>query len=220
MNALRHAEMLPILDSTRGQHIDAGLKCKPRKCQVFPDSIQYLGHIIKNGKIGADRSKLDKIREWPFTKTGNEMASFLGLCKYYRSLIPHFAEYPEPLYKKVLELNVTASEVLETAFAKVKDELCDGVDVKLLNPDKPFVVETDATIHAVGAVLLQREGEDEYPTLFYSQALNTAQRNYSTYERELLAVVKACDAFRVYFSVGNSPYARTMLRFLQSSILH
>ena len=59
------------------------------------------------------------------------------------------------------------------------------------------MVETDASIHAVGAVLHQSEGEEEYRTLFYSQALNAAQRNYSTYERELLAVVKACDAFRV-----------------------
>ena len=82
MYVLRPVEMLPILDRTLGQLIDAGLKCKARKCQVFPDSIQYLGHIIKDGKIAADRSKLDKIREWPFPKTGNEIASFLGLCNY------------------------------------------------------------------------------------------------------------------------------------------
>ena len=81
--AIRHVEMLPILDRTLGQLIDAGLKCKPLKCQVFPDSIQYLGHIIKEGKISADRSKLDKIREWPFPKTGNHMASFLELGNYY-----------------------------------------------------------------------------------------------------------------------------------------
>ena len=42
MYALRHAEMLPILDRTLSQLIDTGLKCKPRKCQVFPESIQYL----------------------------------------------------------------------------------------------------------------------------------------------------------------------------------
>ena len=63
MYALRHVEMLRILDRILGQLIDAGLKCKPRKCQMFPDSIQYLGHIIKDVKIAADRSKLDKIRE-------------------------------------------------------------------------------------------------------------------------------------------------------------
>ena len=93
---------------------------------------------------------------------------------------------------------MTASEVLEMAFTKLTDELCDGVAVNLPNPDKPFVVEIDASLNAVGAVLLQIEGEYEYPTLFYSPALTTAQRNYSTYERELVAVVNAGDAFTVY----------------------
>ena len=123
MYELRHAEILTILDRTLGQLIDAGWKCKPSKCQAFPDSIQYLGHIINDGKIASDRSRLDKIREWPFGKRSNDMASFLGLCNYYRRLIPHFAEYDEPLYKQVLELKVTASEVLEKAFLKVKDEV-------------------------------------------------------------------------------------------------
>ena len=128
---------------------------------MFPDSIHYLGHIINDGKIAADRSKLDKIREWPFPKTDNEMASFLGLCNFYRRLMPHFADYANPLYKKVLELKVKASDVLETAFAKLKDELCDGVEVKLPNPDKRFVVGNDGSIHAVGSVLLLSEGEAE-----------------------------------------------------------
>ena len=97
MYALRDAEMVIILDRSLGQLIDAGLQCKPRKCHMFPESNSLLGHIIKDGKIAADRSKLDKIREWPFHKKGTVMASFLGLCNYYRRLIPHFAEYGEPL---------------------------------------------------------------------------------------------------------------------------
>ena len=117
--------MLHHLYRTLVQLTDAGLKCNPKKCQVVPESIPYLGHVIKDEKIGADHSKLEKIREWPFPKTGKEMASFLGMCNYYRSLISHFAEYVEPLYKLVLELKVTASELLEMAFAKLKDELCD-----------------------------------------------------------------------------------------------
>ena len=94
------------------------------------------------------------------------MASFLGLCNYYRRLIPHLEEYAESLYKQVLELKVTISEMLETAFAKLKDEPCDGIAVRLPNPDKPLIVETDASLYAVRAVLLQREGEQEYPPLF------------------------------------------------------
>ena len=61
------------------------------------------------------------------------MASFLRLCISYRGLIPHFAETPEQLSKQVVALKVTASEVLEMAFAMLKDELCDGVAVMLPN---------------------------------------------------------------------------------------
>ena len=59
----------------------------------------------------------------------------------------------------MLEFKVTALEVFENAFAKLKGEFCDGVAVNLPNPDKPFVMDTYASIHAVGAILLQSEGK-------------------------------------------------------------
>ena len=159
--------MLPILARSLGLLLDAGLKCKPRKCQAFPDSIHYLGHIIKDGKIAADRSKLDRIREWPYPKTVNVIDSFLGMSNYYRRLRQYFTDYAVIPYKELLELNVTAAVVLKMAFTTLKDEICDDVAVKLPNPDNPFVVETHASLHAFGTALLQREWEAEYPTLFF-----------------------------------------------------
>ena len=85
------------------------------------------------------------------------MASFLGLCNYYRRLIPYFAEWAVPLYKQVLETQVMSSEVLERAFAKLKGDLSNSVALQLPNPDKPFVVETDASIHEVGADFFEEE---------------------------------------------------------------
>ena len=84
------------------------------------------------------------------------------------------------------------------AFGKVKDELCEGFAVRLHNPDIRFVRETEGRIQAIGTVILKSDAEEEYPRIFYSQAITAAHRDYSTYERELFAVVKACDAFRVY----------------------
>ena len=68
MYALRLSEMKPILDRTLGPVFDAGLKCKPKKCLVFPDSNDYLGQIGQDWKIGADRSKLAKFANGPFPK--------------------------------------------------------------------------------------------------------------------------------------------------------
>ena len=74
MYSPRHIELLRIMDRTLGQLTNACLKCKRHKSQVFPESIHYVGYIIQEGKITADRSKLDKIREWPNPKIGNELA--------------------------------------------------------------------------------------------------------------------------------------------------
>ena len=126
---------------------------------MLPDSIPYLGNIIENGKIAEDRSKLNKIRYWAFPKTGNEMASDIGLCTNFQRLIPHFAEYAETLNKNLLEIKVTSSDALETAFGKLKGERSDGAALGLPCPDKTFVVETDASENAVGAVLIQSEGK-------------------------------------------------------------
>ena len=90
------------------------------------------------------------------------------------------------------------TQELSAAFAKLKSDLCDSVALKLPIPVKPFVLEIDASSVAVSAVLKQMDGEEKVSTLFYSLALNSAQRNYSTYERELLAVLKTCGALRVF----------------------
>ena len=81
------------------------------------------------------------------------MASFLGLCNYYRRLIPLFAEDAEPLYKEVPQLKVRVSELLQTAFAKLNEHIRNGVGLRFSYADKPFVLETNASIHAVGEIL-------------------------------------------------------------------
>ena len=100
----------------------------------------------------------------------------------------------------------------------MKDEHCDGGALRLPNTDKPFVLETDGSIHALHAVLLQSEEDEEYPAVFYSQELNAPQCNYSTYERELLGIVKACDGFRVYLLVRESNIRQIILHFTRSSL--
>ena len=101
MFARTEAELLQALEKTLKTLIACGLKCKPRKCQLFRPSIDYLGHVISTASVAPDSKKLDKIREWPFPATGLEMLSFLGLCNYYRRLILHFAEWAGP-YMQVL----------------------------------------------------------------------------------------------------------------------
>ena len=192
---MQFRQLLLVFHRTFGQIIEAGLKCKARKCQIFSESFHYLGHVGRKGKIAADRSKLDRILEWPFPATGTDMVSLLGIWNNYRRLIPHCSVKAVSLYKHTTELRVFPTPELTDAFAKVKSDLCDSISLKLPNPEKPIVLQTDASSVAVVNVVKQMDGEQEVTTLVYSLPLNSALRNYLTFERELLAVVKTCDAF-------------------------
>ena len=77
----------------------AGLKCKASKCFLFAEQIQYLGHVVSREGIRPEPVKLDKILQWPRPETGVGLAGFLGLCNYYRELVPAFANASDNLYK-------------------------------------------------------------------------------------------------------------------------
>ena len=97
-----------------------------------------------------------------------------------------------------LQSNVPVTTELTQAFETLKTVLINAVALRIPNPNLPFILETDASLIAFGAVLKQVEFEKQETVAFNSQALSRSQRNYSTYERELFAVVKACEAFRIF----------------------
>ena len=93
------------------------------------------------------------------------------------------------MYTEKKELRILGTPELVAVFDRMKQMMCPIPLVRLPNPDNPFILTTDASTIAVGAELSQSDADGEYPVLWFSKALNSAQKNYSTYERELLAVV-------------------------------
>ena len=88
---------------------------------------------------------------------------------------------------------------LELSFDKLKQVACSIQIIRLPDPNKPFILETDASAISVGAVLRQTDADGtEYCVQWYSQGLSKSERNYSVYERELFALVKSSSVFRVY----------------------
>ena len=134
----------------------AGLKCKPTKCQLCLREIGYLGHVVGEGRVRPDPAKVLKITEWPTPRNGSELASFLGLCNYYRPLIAEFAGMADPLYKAVQVEPFEWKAELERSFASLKRALASDCVVKIPQADVTFVLETDASLMAIGAVLKQK----------------------------------------------------------------
>ena len=188
----------------------AGLKCKASKCSLFAETIQYLGHVVSSQGIRPETVKLDKILQWPRPETGVGLAGFLGFCNYYRDLVPAFANASDSLYKASKAKTITWTPELATKFEELKKLMLMAPVVRLPKVEESFILETDASQVALGAVMKQRFLDTglEHPVGFFSKALSGSERNYSAYELEMYAVVRAVEHFRM-FLLGREFLLRT-----------
>ena len=134
----------------------AKLKLLPGKCDLFQLRVGYLAHILSANGISTDPRKIEAVSTWPPPSTLPELKSFLGLCSYYKRFIASFAEIAKPLYK-LLEVGQTFQWTPETqqVFQELKEQLVRAPILGYPLPDSPFILDTDASNHAVGAVLSQ-----------------------------------------------------------------
>lgn len=171
-------ELLHSFERTQQHLIQAKLRYKPRKSQLFPVTVPYYGHILGHGEIRPHTGKLKKIRDWPFSCYGIKVLAYLELCGYYRRFIQKCACIDEPLYKISQSAQVSYNDELQKAFQELKDYLCSAITLQLPNLVASFILETDAILSPLGAVLIQhdvRNGE-ERPMLYHSQTLNGPKR--------------------------------------------
>lgn len=175
---------------------NANLKLQLDKCEFLKHDTYFLGHMVSPEGIRPNPEKLRAIENYPLPTKPKEIKSFLGLTGFYRKFIPHFAQIAKPLttcLKKDKKVDSKNPEYIE-AFKRLK--LLISNDPILRSPDfkKKFVLTTDASNVALGAVLSQ----DGHPISYISRTLNDHETNYSTIEKELLAIVWATKTFRHY----------------------
>ena len=91
-------EAVENLQQVLGRLRNAGLKLKPKKCELFAKSVSFLGHIISDEGIATEPEKVKAVQEWPVPINQTEIRSFLGLCGYYRRFIKGYAEIAKPLH--------------------------------------------------------------------------------------------------------------------------
>ena len=130
------------------------------------------------------------------------MRSFLGLAGFYRRFVPGFSTIAAPLHAmtkqgapKDLVWTKEAEEAMETLKKKITTAPALQISADIT---KPYILQTDASDVGLGAVLAQDQDGVEHPIAFFSCSLNKAERNYSTTEKECLAVVEGGKAFGIY----------------------
>ncbi len=177
----------------------AKLKLSPRKCTLFQRQIKYLGHIISGDGVATDKEKVYCIQTWPTPSNVSEVRQFLGLCSYYRRFIANFANIAQPLYQCTEKArNFHWTSETEKAFQTLKQLLASAPVLGYPHPEGHLLLDTDASAHAIGAVLSQVQQGEERVLAYYSRALGKSELHYCTTRRELLAVVKSIGHFHHY----------------------
>jgi len=175
------------------------LKLQPYKCEFLRKEVLYLGHRLTCNGLLPNESKLSAVKEFPIPSTTKKLKEFLGLAGYYRRFIPNFGKIAKPL-TNLLKNNTPFIWNADTdeAFNTLKRVLTSQPLLQYPDFSKPFILTTDASNDALGAILIQGEIGRDPPIAYASRTLSKAERNYPTVEKELLAVVWGCKHFRPY----------------------
>ncbi|KAK7877355.1 hypothetical protein WMY93_031928 [Mugilogobius chulae] len=150
----------------------AGLKLNSSKCHFVRDHVVFLGHVVSRDGLHPDPRNTEKVRTWPTPTTVSEVRAFVGLCSYYRRFVQNFSQHAAPLNR--------------LASKNVPFEWTPGY----------------ASKDAVGAVLAQDKAGVEGVVAYASQALTHAQKQWSTFDRELWAIVWAVREFKHYVGMS------------------
>jgi hypothetical protein len=158
-----------------------------------------LGHIVSSTGIEVNKSKIELIVKLPTPKSVKDVRSFLGHAGFYRRFIKDFSVISKPLCNLLTkDIVFEWTEHCEEAFVKLKNLLTSAHVIQPPDWSLPFKIMCNASDYVVGVVLRQRKDKKPYVIYYASKTLNSAQMNYTTTEKELLAVVFACEKFRSY----------------------
>ncbi|GJR67328.1 reverse transcriptase domain-containing protein [Tanacetum coccineum] len=191
-NKQEHEEHLKlILELLKKEELYA----KFSKCEFWIPKVQFLGHVIDSKGIHVDPAKIESIKDWASPKSPTEIRQFLGLAGYYRRFIEGFSKIAKPMTKLTQKkVKFVWGDKQEAAFQLLKQKLCSAPILALPEGSEDFIAYCDASKKGLGAVLMQREKVIAYA----SRQLKIHEKNYTTHDLELGAVVFALKIWRHY----------------------
>ncbi|GJP56376.1 hypothetical protein CLOM_g15431 [Closterium sp. NIES-68] len=172
---------------------------KLSKSEFALEKVQFLGHMVSAQGVHVDPKKIEAVRTWKTPENVKELQQFLGFANYYNRFVPQYAKIAAPL-TNLLKKNMPYKwepkhqEVVE----QLKQALTSAPVLILPDPERDYVIEADASDQAVGAVLMQDQGNGLQPIAYLSKKLHGAELNYPIHDKEALAIVIAFKAWRCY----------------------
>ncbi|GJU24087.1 putative reverse transcriptase domain-containing protein [Tanacetum coccineum] len=204
-NVIRYQELMELFDHSR---IECLLEDRPKNKQEHEEHLKIILELLKKEELYAKFSKcefwipkvqflakIESVKDWASPKTPTEIRQFLGLAGYYRRFIEGFSKIAKPMTKLTQKkVKFEWGDKQEAAFQLLKQKLCSAPILALPEGSEDFIVYCDASIKGLGAVLMQREKVISYA----SRQLKIHEKNYTTHDLELGAVVFALKIWRHY----------------------
>ncbi|GFR10783.1 retrovirus-related Pol polyprotein from transposon opus [Trichonephila clavata] len=192
----------------------ANLKLNPDKCNLIRREVSYLGHIISPEGVRTDPRKVAAAKEWSQPQNVHELRRFLGLCTYYRRFVKGFSLIARPLHRLTEHKRPFVwTEECEVAFTSLKEALTSAPILSYPDPDKKFILDTDASHANVGAVLSQEIDGQERVIAYWIITVVTCfpatreQPRHMFFERPYRWQLKHRSGLRMYSRTGQRQYA-------------
>ena len=183
------------------------LFCKPSKCLFSVTTIPYLGIVITPEGMSMEKEKVRAVQEWPQPGKVKDVQSFLGFANFYRRFIQNFSTLARPLHNLTHKGKLWEwGEPEQRAFTAIKHAICQ--EPVLMHPriNQQFFLETDTSGVAMGAILSQRGDDGQLcPIAFMSESFSLPEQNYDTHDKELLAIIRAFEYWRIYLEGTDIP---------------
>ena len=201
--------MLDRIQFTFNRLKEFNLKIKPKKSFFFQPEVNFLGHILSQKGVSPNPEKVEKICDWPVPTSSKEVHSSIGLASYYHRFIQNFAKWVGPLHTLIIPASTKYrvregitkkdeipefvwSKKCQEGFDKLKEALTTVPILAFPDYSKPFLLETDASLRGLGAVLSQKSDDGTVRVIAYtSRSLRLGEKSmkdYSSVKIELLAL--------------------------------
>jgi hypothetical protein len=184
-----------VLDRLRAHQLYA----KVSKCEFGKSKVEFLGHVVSNEGVAVDLHKVAAVQSWPPPQNIHDLRAFLGLANYYRRVVENYSKKTLPLLRMLKKgAAVSMGEEEMSAFRAVKEALTAAPVLAVADPQLGYRIVTDASDFAIGAILLQDQGQGFQPIAYESRKLQPAELRRNVYEKEMLAVLHSLKTWRCY----------------------
>ena len=175
------------------------LKLKPSKCKIACPQVKYLGHVVSPEGIAPDDDKITAVRDFPRPHNVKTVRSFLGLANYYRRFIKDFAKIAAPLNQLLCKNHTFLwTDTCEQAFETLKHALVSAPILAFPDFKETFHLYTDAFNDGIGVTLGQIQNGREVAIAYAGRDFNSAEKQYTTTERECLSAIFGIKKFEPY----------------------